>query len=52
MYKVTIKQSYKDVSLEYECRDDAFALIDKVFEGDSNVKIEIEITEGGESNDI
>ena len=48
MYKVTITQSYKEVSLEYECRDDAFALIDKVFEGNPNVKIEIEITEGGE----
>lgn len=53
MYKVTITQdSYKDITLEYECQNEVFDLIEKVYAGDTkgNVKFTIEITEGGESN--
>lgn len=47
MYKVTITQDLiKEISLEYECLNDVFGLIDRVLFGDSKAKITIEITEG------
>lgn len=51
MYKVTITQKdFNDVSLEYECQEDAFDLINKVLFGNTkgDVKVTIQITEEGE----
>ena len=51
MYKVTITQSsFREVTFEYECRNDAFDLIKKVMDGvtKEKTKLSIEIIEGGE----
>lgn len=49
MYKVTISQgSFKQVEIEFECRDDAFSLMEKVLEGETKetTQVAIEIVEG------
>ena len=52
MYKVTITQSgFREVTFEYECRNDAFDLMKKIMDGvtkNEKTKLAIEITEGGE----
>lgn len=51
MYKVTITQGgFKEIAVEYECRNDAIELMEKIMDGETKekTKLSIEIIEGGE----